>query len=118
MLIEGGVSWLPPLMWRFDKNWKALRQTTPWLDRPPSEIISDHILLTTQPLEEPNNPKHFQEILAMFEADRMLMFSTDFPHWDGDTPDFAARALPPALKERVMSKTALELYHLPEVTYA
>jgi predicted TIM-barrel fold metal-dependent hydrolase len=113
VMIEGGVSWLPPLMWRFDKNWKALRQTTPWLERPPSEIISDHILLTTQPLEEPENPKHFSMILDMFEADRMLMFSTDFPHWDGDTPDFAARAIPPELRPRIMSETARELYRLP-----
>ena len=113
VLIEGGVSWLPPLMWRFDKNWKALRQTTPWLERPPSEIISDHILLTTQPLEEPEHPKHFKMMLDMFDAGRMLMFSTDFPHWDGDTPDFAARAIPPELRQRVMSETARELYRLP-----
>jgi predicted TIM-barrel fold metal-dependent hydrolase len=114
VLIEGGISWLPPLLWRFDKNWKALRQTTPWLDRPPSEVISEHVLLTTQPLEEPGRAEHFHEILGMFDAGRMLMFSTDFPHWDGDTPDFAARAFPPALRSRVMSETARELYRLPK----
>jgi predicted TIM-barrel fold metal-dependent hydrolase len=43
----------------------------------------------------------------------MLMFSSDFPHWDGDTPDFAARAFPAALRGRVMSETARELYRLP-----
>jgi len=118
VMIEGGISWLPPLMWRFDKNWKALRQTTPWLDRPPSEIISEHILLTTQPLEEPEDLKQFHQILAMFDVDHMLMFSTDFPHWDGDTPDFAARALPPEVRDRVMTETARELYQLPEVAYA
>jgi predicted TIM-barrel fold metal-dependent hydrolase len=114
VLIEGGVSWLPPLLWRFDKNWKALRQTTPWLTRPPSEIVSEHVRLTTQPLEEPENSEHFHRILEMFDAGRMLMFSTDFPHWDGDTPDFAARAFPPTLRSRVMSETARELYRLPE----
>lgn len=114
VLVEGGVSWLPPLLWRFDKNWKALRQTTPWVDRPPSEIVADHVLLTTQPVEEPSNGAHLHQILGMFDAGRMLMFSTDFPHWDGDTPDFAARALPPALRDRVMSETARELYRLPE----
>jgi predicted TIM-barrel fold metal-dependent hydrolase len=113
VLIEGGVSWIPPIMWRFDKNWKALRMATPWLERPPSEIIAEHILLTTQPIEEPDNLKHLHQMLDMFPADKMLMFSTDFPHWDGDTPDFAARLIPPHLRARVMSQTAIELYGLP-----
>ena len=30
------------------------------------------------------------------------------------TPDFAARAIPPVLRSRVMSETARELYRLPE----
>jgi predicted TIM-barrel fold metal-dependent hydrolase len=118
VLIEGGVSWLPPLLWRFDKNWKALRQTTPWLDRPPSEIVREHILLTTQPVEEPENPRHLHQMLDLFDAAGMLMFSSDFPHWDGDTPDFAARWLPPSLRPRVMSETARELYCLPEPSHA
>lgn len=113
VLIEGGISWLPPLLWRFDKNWKALRATTPWVDRLPSEIVSDHILLTTQPIEEPENMKHLHQILAMFPAERMVMFSTDYPHWDGDTPDFALRYLPEPLRAPVMYETAQQLYKLP-----
>ncbi len=113
VLIEGGISWLPPILWRLDKNWKALRMTTPWLDRLPSEIVREHVRLTTQPLEEPEHGAHFHQMLEMFDAAHMLMFSTDFPHWDGDTPDFAARAFPPELRPRVMSETARELYRLP-----
>ncbi len=113
VLLEGGAAWLPPLMWRFDKNWKALRLQTPWLVRPPSEYITEHVLLSTQPIEEPENPAHLRAILEMFDADKMLMFSSDFPHWDGDTPDFAARALPPGVRQRVLSETARELYRLP-----
>jgi predicted TIM-barrel fold metal-dependent hydrolase len=118
ILVEGGVSWLPAVMWRFDKNWKALRRTAPWLDRPPSEIIRDHIRLTTQPIEEPDNPRHLRAILEMFDAEHMLMFSSDFPHWDGDTPDFSARAFPKALRARIMGETAREIYGLPEPQYA
>ncbi len=118
VLIEGGVSWLPPLLWRMDKNWKALRQTTPWVDHLPSEIVSEHVVLTTQPLEEPARPQHLQMMLEMFDAGWMLMFSSDFPHWDGDAPDFVGRAFGGALRQRVMSETARALYRLPEARHA
>ena len=118
VLVEGGVAWLPPLMWRFDKNWKALRMTTPWLTRPPSAVIAEHVYLTTQPIEEPEDVDHFRAMLGMFPADRMLMFSSDYPHWDGDTPDFAARAFPPETRRRVLFENARELYRLPAVPAA
>ncbi|HSH78355.1 MAG TPA: amidohydrolase family protein [Herpetosiphonaceae bacterium] len=118
VLIEGGVFWIPPLLWRFDKNWKSLRMTAPWVDRLPSEIARDHILVTTQPLEEPPEPRHFAMMLEMFDVGRMLMFSSDYPHWDGDTPDFAMRHFPPELRPRVMSETARELYRLPRAPAA
>jgi predicted TIM-barrel fold metal-dependent hydrolase len=114
VLVEGGMCWLPPLMWRFDKNWKALRMTAPWLDRPPSEYIRDHILLTTQPLEEPPTSDHFKTMLKMFDAENMVMFSSDFPHWDGDMPDFAASAFPEAMRPAVMGGNAARVYGLPE----
>jgi predicted TIM-barrel fold metal-dependent hydrolase len=118
LLIEGGVCWLPPLMWRLDKNWKALRVTAPWLDRPPSAIIREHVRLSTQPLEEPPNSKHFQMMLEMFDAENMLMFSSDYPHWDGDTPDFVARTFPEAMRAKVLAENARKVYGLPERQHA
>ena len=114
VMLEGGVSWLPPLLWRMDKNWKALRMTTPWVDRLPSEIVTEHLRFSTQPIEEPEDAKHFHAILEMFDAERMLMFATDYPHWDGDTPDFTARAFPKALRPAIMGGNALALYRLTE----
>lgn len=113
VMIEGGACWVAPLLWRFDKNWKSLRQTTPWLREAPSEVAARHVRFTTQPLEEPERIGHFGQMLEMFDAEAMLMFSSDFPHWDGDTPDFSAARIPKGLRGRIMSGNARDLYHLP-----
>ncbi len=112
VMVEGGVSWIPPILWRLDKNWKALRKTTPWLERPPSEFAREHIRLTSQPMEEPENPEHRKAMLEMIDVEQMVMFSSDFPHWDGDTVDFAARSFTKEQRPHVLSETARELYRL------
>jgi predicted TIM-barrel fold metal-dependent hydrolase len=111
VMVEGGISWLPPLMWRLDKNWKALRLQTPWLERKPSEYIQEHVRMTTQPIEEPDNPQHLKYMLEMFDVEQMVMFSSDFPHWDGDTVDFAARPFSPQQRTRVLNGTARDTYN-------
>lgn len=68
------------------------------------------IKLTTQPIEEPEDINHFRQVLEMFDAEKMLMFSSDYPHWDGDTPDFALRQLPSDMRDAVMYRNALEVF--------
>jgi len=117
--IEGGFAWLPHLIWRMDKNYKALRDTTPWLKRLPSEYVMDHIKLTTQPIEEPQNKQDLLDILRMINAGQTLMYSSDYPHWDFDHPDLALPPLDPELRHRIYAGTAADLYGLhfkPEMT--
>ncbi len=116
VLCEGGIAWLCHTMWRLDKNFKALRSTTPWLRRAPSEYIFDHVRLTTQPLEEPAVPEQLLTIFEILHAERTLMFATDFPHWDFDEPNRTLpRATPPELKRRIFYDNAAELYGLPKL---
>jgi predicted TIM-barrel fold metal-dependent hydrolase len=112
VIVEGGIAWLPPLLWRLDKNWKSLRAEVPWVKRRPSEYAADHVRLTTQPLEEPDNPKHLLQLLEMFPAERMLMFASDYPHWDFDNPLRVFEHWPETLKQRVAAENARELYRL------
>ena len=114
ILVEGGFGWLPHLMWRLDKDFKALRSTTPWLKRLPSEYIIEHIRVTTQPIEEPETPAQLLQLFEMMHADQTLCFASDFPHWDFDDPRrvFPAR-MDIALKERIFYRNASEAYGLP-----
>jgi predicted TIM-barrel fold metal-dependent hydrolase len=111
-LLEGGVSWLAPWIWRLDKNWKALRVEVPWLKQKPSAYLANHVRLSTQPIEEPAEHKHLVQLFSMFDAERLLMFSSDFPHWDGDTPAFALRGFSEDFKRRVLAENAEAWYGL------
>jgi predicted TIM-barrel fold metal-dependent hydrolase len=113
VLIEGGFGWLPALMWRLDKHWARLRDEVPHLTRPPSQYIREHMWVTTQPVEEPPDPR---DLLAVFDemggTDR-VMFSTDYPHWDFDDPTRAIRArLDDDRRAAIFGGTAMALYGL------
>jgi predicted TIM-barrel fold metal-dependent hydrolase len=90
VLVESGFTWLPPLMWRLDKNWKGLRREVPWVDRLPSEMIRTSFRLTAQPIDAPDDdPARLLEVLDRLGSDRMLMFATDYPHHQFDDPAHA-----------------------------
>ena len=112
VLTEGGVSWLPPLLWRLDAEWKALRSEVPWLIKAPSAYLPDHVRLTSQPIERPDNPQHLLATLEMLDAEHLLMFSSDYPHWDFDSPTHAFPRLPAELHERIFSSNARAFYGL------
>jgi predicted TIM-barrel fold metal-dependent hydrolase len=113
VFVEGGSAWLAPIMWRMDKDWRGARAEVPWLKRRPSEYLREHIRFSTQPIEEPENPRHLLQIFEMMDAQHVLMFASDYPHWDFDDPKRAFPRLPDALKRRIFCENARELYYLP-----
>lgn len=112
-LIETGYAWLPAVMWKLDKNWKGLRREVPWVKRLPTEYIHDHIRISTQPMYEPPHRRQLDYLFEMINAEDILMFSTDYPHWDGDDPNTVLRAVSPDLRTRILSTNAEEFYRLP-----
>ncbi len=114
VLVEGGIAWLAHTMWRLDKNFKALRSLTPWLKKAPSEYIVEQLRLTTQPLEEPDDPEHLLQIFGMIQAEKTVCFASDFPHWDFDDPRrIFPRRMSEDLKRRIFYDNAAALYGLP-----
>jgi predicted TIM-barrel fold metal-dependent hydrolase len=112
VLVEGGVAWLPGLMWRLDAEWKALRSEVPWVKRRPSDYLRDHVRLTSQPLERPDSDADLLRLLEIMDAEHILMFSSDYPHWDFDSPKTAFPKLPESMQRRIFETNAREWYSL------
>jgi predicted TIM-barrel fold metal-dependent hydrolase len=111
LLIEGGLAWLPGILWRLDTNWRALRADTPWLERKPSDVVRHHIRFSTQPLEHTDGHDHLlMEMLEAAGAPGILCFASDYPHWDFDDPSQLLRRLPPAWRAAVANDNAASLY--------
>jgi predicted TIM-barrel fold metal-dependent hydrolase len=110
ILYEAGIFWVPHLMWRFDKNWKAQRSETPWVKQAPHHYILRHFHYSTYPLEAPPEPTYLHQILTMIEAEHTLLFSSAYPNWAFGDPFAMLADLPPALQRRVMVDNALAVY--------
>ena len=105
VLIEHAFNWILPLMWRMDAMYEA-RGPENGLKRKPSEYVKDHIWFTTQPLDYPEDKTELTRALEWMEADKILLFSSDYPHWTYDDPQWVAKHIPGTCARRSCSATA------------
>jgi len=114
VMVELGWDWVPAFGWRLDASWRVMREEVPHLGRKPSEYLRDHFWFTTQPQCETENPSDIMVVIDQceeFGLGSRLLFSTDYPHWDMDSP---FEVLPPTMsreaKRRILSENADALY--------
>lgn len=111
IFLEGGFSWIAPLMWRLDAAWRLLHKEIPQVRQEPSSYIREHLWVTTQPIEEPERPEYFMRAVNRLGMDHAFLFSTDYPHWDFDAPDATLpRAVSADFKRKVFTDNAKALY--------
>jgi predicted TIM-barrel fold metal-dependent hydrolase len=110
ILIEGGFSYVPHLMWRADQQYRELRHEVPWVKRPPSRIIREQMRFASQPIEEFTTPQ-LTTLIDQMGSDELICLSSDYPHWDFDSP---AEALPinfpDSLAQKIFWENALATY--------
>ncbi len=110
VLIESGVTWLPAFLWRLSKFWRGVRAEVPWLDRPPPDIVRDHFRLTAQPLDGPEDAAAVERVLAHLHSDDLLLYASDFPHWQFDGDAVMPPGIPPRLHQKLMIDNPLATY--------
>ncbi len=110
VLIESGISWLPPYLWRLAKSWRGVRQEVPWLDRSPEDFVRDHVRLSLHPFDAPPDAAHIGRVMDQLQSDQMLLFATDFPHWQFEQDDVLPAGIPAGLKSKILIDNALATY--------
>lgn len=108
--IESGVTWLSGFIWRADKTWKGVRAEVPWVTRAPSEIIRNHVRFTVQPIDAPDERDALLRLTDHLKSDELLLFSTDYPHWQFDGDAALPEGLPDSLFRKIVSENALAAY--------
>jgi predicted TIM-barrel fold metal-dependent hydrolase len=110
-LSECGFTWLPALLWRFDKDWKGVWREVPWVKERPSSYVTRHFRATTAPAHLPaDRPEHVRELLDQLGAG-WLLHASDHPHEHGGA-DALYDALDEREREAILSGNAAELYRL------
>lgn len=117
VLIESGVTWLPASLWRLDKTWRGVRAEVPWLEQLPTDTVREHVRLTLQPFDAPPTEQQLEKFLEQIGSDRMLLFSSDYPHWHYEGDDALPLGLPDDLIRKICIDNPLETYpRLKETT--
>lgn len=110
VMVEWGFTWLMSLLSRMDYLWERNRQASPFVKRRPSEYVVEHIKFATQPLDEAAKLSEFEAMFGIPDLDRMLLFSSDYPHYDTDSPEVILNKIPARMKESVCYGNAVDAF--------
>jgi predicted TIM-barrel fold metal-dependent hydrolase len=111
MFIEWGFGFVVPHLWTLDKTWRQLRLEVPWVTRWPSEYVREHITFTSQPIVEPrkNGRDDNDTLIRLIEDTELrdvLVYSSDYPHWDNDRPGTVLQGLSQETRDKVYCRNA------------
>lgn len=115
VLAEVGFAWLPAWTWRADKDWRMLRREVPWVNRPPSQCVREHVRFTTAPLDGPDGAEAMARLIARdpIGMEDLLLYGTDYPHrHDDDADEQLLSALEPAARDKILHDNAHAWYRL------
>ena len=111
--VESGLAWVPFLMQRLDEQYLMRTSEAPLLKRLPSDYMRENCWYSSQPMER-TNMKATQLTLEMINAESQLLYSSDWPHFDFDTPSIVSRL--PLLSEQaqrnILGLNAAKLFNL------
>jgi len=106
---EAGISWMPFVCNRLDKEYLERRREVPFLTERPSHYVK-RIYVATQPIEEPRRLRDIVTLMELYDGERTTMYASDWPHHDFDHP-MKLNQVPftETQRRRVFGENALDL---------
>jgi predicted TIM-barrel fold metal-dependent hydrolase len=72
--------------------------------------VRDQVRFTLQPFDAPRDEDITHKIVDQIGSDRVLLFSTDYPHWHFDGTEAFPPGFDAALRRRMTVDNPLETY--------
>ncbi len=108
-IAESGLTWVPFLRMRLDKEFVENRYQWPHFNDRPSKWISK-FYYATQPVEEPENRQDLVDIIRIYDGEDITVFASDWPHHDFDHPRIVFNLpISELAKRKIMGANALKL---------
>jgi len=113
--LESGVGWVPYMMDRLDEEVeKRAAEEAPYLTKLPSEYIASGRIFFGIECGEKTIPDGVR-----WGLDHTLLYSSDYPHWDGDWPHTVNKVrerkdLSDDIKRKILHDNGARFYRLAD----
>lgn len=109
---EAGLTWVPFLRMRLDKEYNENRRVWPMYEDRPSAYIKK-MWFATQPVEEPPNPRDLVDLIRIYDGEDTTVFASDWPHHDFDHPSKVHQVpFTNEVRRKVFGENALRLFNI------
>ena len=111
-LAEAGLSWMPFIMQRLDKEYLERRRDVPFLTERPSHYLKR--VVRGQPAHR-GAGEHggHRELIGLFDGEDTTMFASDWPHHDFDHPSKLDQVpMTPEQRRMIFGENALRFFNI------
>ncbi len=124
VILEAGLNWIPFLAHRMDDEYqlhpedvqltdRMYKEGRRYLDKSPSEYLQENVYFGSQPIHLPDKPHQAETMLELMSADSQLMFTTDWPHFTFDVPNWTyGSAIDDDMRRNILSGAASDVFRL------
>jgi predicted TIM-barrel fold metal-dependent hydrolase len=110
---ESGIAWIPWVRARMDKNYERRKHALPHLSKKPSEYLQENFFVGTQPVEDAAGINNMRRLFEMIDAENMLVYTSDFPHYDFDYPSvLTIPKFPEETERKIFGANALDILRI------